>query len=726
MQNSVLKEMSLLTLINVLLLGCGTATDREEPVSKVKPPVARIESRTLSLHDHERIDDYFWIRDDNRNDPEVLELLKSENDYTESVMAHTKSLQNELYREITGRLTTDDSTVPVKRGDYYYHREFRAGGEHPIYLRRGVNQDSAEIILDVNQLAEGHEYFSVDNWTVNNSHILAFAEDDLSRRIYTIRFKDLATGQMLPDVIRGASSSLAWANNNKTIFYVKKDPETLLPFQVYRHDLGTQIDNDQLVYEENDRSFYTTVYKTRSEDFIVISMQSTDSSEIHLIDASHPTDPASVFLPREEQHEYRIRHVSGTFYIVTNWLAENFRLMQVSDKKLGDKNAWQEVIGNRQDVLLQDVEGFTRFFVVNERFEGLNQLRVFDRETMKDNLIEFPEPAYSAGLHSNPEVDSEVVRYVYSSLITPSSVFDYDMVNGRSNLLKQDKVLGDFNARLYRSERISITARDGAAVPVSLVYRKDKKTIGRNPLYLYAYGSYGYSADLSFSSKRLSLLDRGFVYAIVHVRGGEEMGRTWYEQGKLLNKKNTFWDFIDATETLVAEGYGNRNEVFAQGASAGGLLMGVIANEAPDKYLGVVAHVPFVDVVTTMLDQTIPLTAGEFSEWGDPRDKVYYDYMLSYSPYDQVSVQAYPNIFVTTGLHDSQVQYFEPVKWVSKLRRLKQDNHRLLINVNMDTGHSGATGRYEQYRIDALEYAFILDVLEESESGRLNEANYAK
>lgn len=701
-------KLGLSLVVAAFIVGCDS---KEHNASALTPPVAKVDPKVLSIHGHDRIDDYYWIRDDERKDPEVLSLLEAENAYTQAMMAHTKPLQETLYQEISGRLIIEDSSVPVKRGNYYYHREFRSGGEHPVYLRRESSNAEAHVILDVNKLAKGHEYFNVGNWVVSENDILAYAEDNVSRRIYTIRFKNLKTGLTLKDSIPNASTSIAWANDGKTLFYVLRHQETMLPYQVYRHVLGTTNDQDVLIYEEEDHSFYTSVYTSRSQGFVIISSSSTDSSEIRLVDANNPTEPLRLFLPREEKLEYRIRHSKDTFFILTNWQAENFRVMQVSSQTLGDKSLWEEVVPHDPDTLIQDIELFDNFLVIDERNKGLTNLRVINRLSDEERLIGFPDPSYTVHLHSNPEVSSTQVRYVYSSLTTPDSIFEYDLYTGSSSLLKRDKVLGGFNIDNYRSERIDIVARDGSLVPVSLVYRADMKAKGENPIYIYAYGAYGYSANPQFSAKRISLLDRGFVFAMVHVRGGEDKGRNWYEQGKLLNKKNTFWDFIDATDGLVEQGYGHSGKVFAMGGSAGGLLMGVVANEAPEKYLGVVAHVPFVDVVTTMLDESIPLTTGEFSEWGNPMNKEYYDYMLSYSPYDQISDQDYPNIFVTTGLYDSQVQYFEPVKWVSKLRQLKQNENKLLIDINMSTGHSGSSGRYERYRKDALEYAFILDTL---------------
>jgi oligopeptidase B len=692
------------------LAGCGHHVhDGELP----NPPVAKRVPARLTLHGDTRVDNYYWIRDDTRSDPEVMKLLRAENKYTNDVMAPTRDLQERLFNEIAGRLQDSDRTVPVKEGEYFYHREFRAGHEYPVYVRR-QDQPGAEpeVMLDVNELSKGHDYYKVGNWSVSpNDNLLAFAEDPVGRREYIIRFKNLATGKYLPDRIEGAESDLAWANDNKSLFYVHKDPETLLPYEVYRHELGSNPADDKLVYVEKDSSFYTSVYATRANQYIVIATHSTDSSEIRLIDADHPDAAPRVFVPREPGLQYQIRHVPGWFYVITNWRAENFRLMKTPENRIGDKSAWRQVVAARDNVMLEDVEVFAHYLALNETSAGLTHLRVIDRDTGKSRSIRFRDPTYTARLYSNPQVDSTKLRYVYSSLTTPESVYEYDMANGTTRLLKREKISGGFDPSMYTSERIFIKARDGTRVPVSLVYKTSLRRPGKNPLYVYGYGSYGIPADASFRALRLSLLDRGFVYAIVHVRGGNEMGREWYDDGRLLNKRNTFTDFIDATRALVRRGYGARNKVIAGGGSAGGLLMGVIANEAPQLYLGIIAHVPFVDVMTTMSDPSIPLTSGEFSEWGDPRIKKDYNYMLSYSPYDQVKAQDYPNMFVTTGLWDSQVQYYEPVKWVSKLRHLKTDHNLLLLHVDMETGHNGASGRYERYRLDALEYAFILRVL---------------
>ncbi|MEX0941874.1 MAG: S9 family peptidase [Pseudomonadales bacterium] len=697
----------------ILILLYLAACDTKEKEAAITPPVARIEPKVTTIHGHKRIDNYDWIRDDTRSDPEVIALLEAENDYTRAMMSGSTGLRDELFHEITARLQDTDSTVPVKEGKYYYHREFRAGGEYPVYFREPADTDGRrEVILDVNELSRGYEYYQLANWSVSrNGKTLAFAEDTLSRREYTIRFKDLESGEILPDRIKSVERNIAWANDNRTMFYVVKHPQTLRPYRVYRHLLGTSVSQDQMVYEETDPGFYISVYTSRSHEFVVISIQSTDASEIQLIDAHEPTSQPRIFWPREPGHEYRLRHVPGRFYILTNWRAPNFRLMSATDSGSVDRPGWKEVVPHRTHILLQDIEVFSDHIAVNELIGGLPQLRVIDRDSGESHTIAFNDPAYTAWLHSNPEVTAKQLRYVYSSLTTPDSVYEYDMDTRQTRLLKQDEVIGDFDPADYTSERVYITVRDGTKVPVSLVYKTADYEHGRNPLYIKGYGSYGLSLEPEFDSLRLSLLDRGFVYAIAHIRGGQEMGRRWYENGKLFNKQNTFQDFIDVTRALVDKGYGASDKVFASGASAGGLLMGVIANEAPELYRGIVARVPFVDVMNTMLDESIPLTAGEYTEWGNPHEKAAYDYMLAYSPYDQVKPQAYPNMLITTGLWDSQVQYFEPVKWVSKLRKMKTDDNLLLLHVDMNTGHGGASGRYERYRMDALAYAFILKTL---------------
>jgi oligopeptidase B len=694
----------------LIISGCSMREEKDQSI--VTPPIAEKRPHSMVTHDEERIDPYYWLRDDTRSDPDVLTYLEAENTYTQSMMAHTEALQESLYQEIAGRLVANDRTVPIKRGNYEYFREFRQGGEYPIYMRRKLGDHESNVLLDVNELAQGLEYFKVGNWAVNfTEDKLAYVSDAVSRRVYTLHIKDLVTGQLLTDTLTGVSTSIAWSADGQSLFYVKKDPETLLPFQVYRHLLGSAQTNDQLIHEEQDHSFYTSVYNSRSKKFVVISSQSTDSSEIKLIPSASPTTKPMTVLNREEKHEYRIRHVGDTLYVVTNWQAENFRVMKVDDEQLGDKNHWQEVVPAREDTLVADIEVFEDHLVLEERFDGLPRIRVIDRTTRQDKLLSFEDPVYTTWLHSNPEVNTHKLRYGYGSLAKPDAIFEYDMLNGQHQLLKQNEVRGGFDSKQYERERIKVKVRDGTEVPISIVYRQGIARKSDAPLYIYAYGAYGYSLEPEFSPRIISLLDRGIVFAMVHVRGGTEMGRHWYEQGKEFQKRNTFWDFIDSTRALVDAGYGHKDKVIAVGGSAGGLLMGVIANEAPELYLGIVAHVPFVDVLTTMLDESIPLTTGEFSEWGNPVQKPVFDYLLSYSPYDQVGARDYPHMFVTAGLHDSQVQYYEPAKWVAKLRDYKTDEHKLLLDIDMTTGHGGASGRYARYRTDALEFAFVLDIL---------------
>ena len=677
------------------------------------PPVAKRVPVKLTLHGQTRIDNYYWIRDDSRSNPAVLKLLNAENKYTREVMAPTKSLQDTLFSEIAGRLQDSDRTVPVREGNYLYHREFRPGHQYPIYIRRqDLPGAPSEVMLDVNVLSIGHDYYQVGNWSVSpNNNMLAFAEDSIGRREYAIRFKNLANGKYLQDEITGAGSDLAWANDNRTLFYLRKDPETLRPWEVYRHVLGTGPGRDQLVYAEKDPAFYMSLYATSDNDYIVIRLNSTDSTEIRLVDANHPSRTPKLFLAREPHLQYEIRHVPGWFYVITNWKAKNFRLMKTPEESPGDKQKWQQVVPGRKHVLLEDVEVFSNYIALQEASGGLTHIRVIDRDTGTSRSLQFADPTYTARLFSNPDHQSTRLRYVYSSLTTPESVYEYDMAKHTTKLLKRQVVGGGFEPGNYVSRRLFVPARDGAQVPVSLVYRKKLFRHGKNPVLVTAYGAYGIPDEPTFRAARLSLLDRGFVFAIIHVRGGNEMGQGWYAEGRLLNKENTFHDFIDATKGLLRKGFGKEGEVFASGASAGGLIMGVIANQAPRLYRGIIARVPFVDLVTTMADPSIPLTSGEFREWGNPRKRKDYDYMLRYSPYDQVRSQTYPAMFITAALYDSQVQYYGPVKWAEKLRHFNTGPNRVLVHIEMDNGHSGASSRYDRYRLQALEFAFILHLL---------------
>jgi len=663
----------------------------------------------LEHHGNVRVDDYYWLNQ--RDDPNVIEYLEAENEYVEEMTAHIKDLEDELFEEIRGRIKEDDSSVPYKLNDYFYYTRFEEGQEYPIYARRRESMEAPEeIMLDVNDLAEGHGFFSVSGVSVSSGQdILAFTQDTVGRRIYEVRFKNLTTGEMLPEIISNVTSNIAWAEDNRTLFYTRQEAETLRWFQIFRHTLGTDPSEDELVYEEADEEFSSFVFKTKSKRFLMIGSQQTLSSEFRYLEATDPTGEFQVFAPRERDHEYDVDHFQGKFYIRTNFEAENFRLMEtpVTDTR---KQNWSELIPHRENVLLSSFEIFAGHLVLAERSEALMQLRIIPWDGTGEHYLDFGEPTYWAGIGTNPNFDTPILRYNYTSMTTPSSVIDYDMNTRESTLMKREEVLGGFDPEDYETERLWATAPDGVRVPISLVYHTGIERDGSNPLLLYGYGSYGFSMDATFSSARLSLLDRGFVYAIAHVRGGQEMGRWWYEDGKLLKKKNTFTDFIACAEHLVEQGYTNESVLFAMGGSAGGLLMGAVTNMRPDLFRGIVATVPFVDVVTTMLDESIPLTTSEYDEWGNPNEKEYYDYMLSYSPYDNVEAKDYPNLLVMTGLHDSQVQYWEPAKWVAKLRAMKTDDNVILLKTNMEAGHGGASGRFRRLRETALQYAFMIDL----------------
>ncbi len=674
-----------------------------------QPPMAKVIPTKLENHGYARTDNYFWLKE--RDNPDVLAYLESENEYTEAVMAHTKELQEQLFEEIKGRIKETDTSVPYRLDDYWYYTRWEESEEYPIYARKKGSLDAAEeVMLDVNEMAEGHGFFSVGGRAVSfNQDILAFTVDTVGRRINTIRFKNLVTGETLEDLIPSVTTNIAWANDNRTLFYAMQDPETLRRYRIYRHVLGTDASEDALVYEETDEEFSSFVFRTKSKAYIMIGSFQTLSSEYRYMDANDPAGEFRILLPRERDHEYSVDHYEDHFYIRTNDGAKNFRLMRtpVSDTR---KSAWEELIPHRDEVLLGGFEIFADQLVVSERKDGLTLLRVMPWDGSGEHYLDFGEPAYRASIGINPDFNTRVLRYNYTSLTTPNSVYDYDMETREQMLMKRDEVLGGFDPGDYVTERLSATASDGVKVPISLVYRKGMRRDGSNPLLLYGYGSYGASMDAAFSSPRLSLLDRGFVFAIAHVRGGQELGRWWYEDGKLLKKKNTFTDFIACAEHLANEGYANRNRLYAMGGSAGGLLMGAVVNMRPDLFHGIVTHVPWVDVVTTMLDESIPLTTSEYDEWGDPNEKQYFDYMLSYSPYDNVTARDYPHMLVTTGLHDSQVQYWEPAKWVAKLRAMKTDENRLILKTNMEAGHGGASGRFRRYKEIAFDYAFLLDL----------------
>lgn len=702
-----LSQLPLMMLVVSMVAFTFACTDGSE--KSAAPPKAKKIEKQLTNHGITRIDNFYWLND--RENPEVINYLNQENAYTEAMMKHTEAFQEKLYNEMVGRIKQTDESVPYKLNGYYYYTRFEEGKEYPVYCRKAGSMAAAEeILLNVNEMAAGYDYFDVNGLEVSpDNKILAYGVDTVSRRQYTIYFMKIETGEICQYSIPNTTGGGAWAADNLTFFYSVKD-ESLRPYKILKHRLGTPASDDTEVYTENDETFTAEVYNSKSRQYIFIFSNSTLSTECRYLDASKPDGMFTVIQPRERDLEYGVEHFGDQFYIRTNYQAKNFRLMKTPVDKSAKEN-WTEVIPNREDVFLENFDLFQNFLVAEERSAGLIKLRIIDWKTSTDHFIDFGEPAYVAYLAYNPEFETDSLRYGYMSLTTPNSTFDYNMTTREKTLKKQTEVLGGFNKDNYQSERFFVTARDGAQVPVSLVYRKGMERNGKNPLYLYGYGSYGASMDAYFSSSRLSLLDRGFIYAIAHIRGGQEMGRDWYENGKLLKKKNTFTDFIDCAEYLVKEKYTSPDKMFAVGGSAGGLLVGAVFNMRPDLFKGVVAQVPFVDVVTTMLDESIPLTTSEYDEWGNPNDSVYFNYMLSYSPYDQVEAKNYTNMLVTTGLHDSQVQYWEPAKWVAKLRDMKTDNNLLLLWTNMDAGHGGASGRFQQYREIALEYAFVMDLV---------------
>jgi oligopeptidase B len=659
-----------------------------------------------------RDDVYYWLRDDTRTDPDVLSYLRAENQYTEAMLAPVQSRIDQLYTEIVARLKQDDATVPVRYLGYWYAIRYETGREYPILVRRADAAGAAEVILlDGNALASGQPFFQLGGYEVSpDNRLLAYTEDTVGRRQYRLRIKDLVTGTLLPDVIENVEGGVAWADDNRTLLYVEKDPVTLLGRRVRRHELGGS-GEDPLIYEEPDESFDLTVERSKSERYLLIASESTTSSEWRYTRTDDATFNFQVIVPREEDHEYQLDHLDERFVIRTNWQALNFRIVDVPVAQAARRDRWRDVVAHDPQIFIQDFEIFRAFLAVSERSRGLMNIRV-QRWGEAPFHLTADDPTYTMALGSNPELDTTKLRYVYTSLTTPGTTYDYDLADGSRTFLKREPVLGDFDPANYVSEFIWAPARDGELIPVSIVYRKGTPLNGTAPLYQYGYGSYGLSMEPGFSSSRLSLLDRGFVYAMAHIRGGQELGRKWYDTGRLEHKWNTFNDFVDVTDHLVARGYGARDKVFAAGGSAGGLLMGVIANVAPDRYAALVAHVPFVDIVTTMLDTSIPLTTLEYDEWGNPNEAAAYAYMLSYSPYDNIRRQPYPAMLVTTGLWDSQVQYYEPAKWVAKLRQHNTGSAPLLLHVNLEAGHGGKSGRYEHMREVAREYGFVIALAE--------------
>lgn len=672
----------------------------------MQAPIAKKIEKRLEKHGDVRIDNYYWLNE--RENPEVLQYLEEENKYTEFVLKSTENLQAKLFEEMKSRIKEDDSSVPYKLNGYWYLTEFQKGKEYPIHKRRKDSlENEDEILFDVNPMAEGYAYYKLGGLSISpNNQLCSFGVDNVSRRIYTIQIKDLTTGEILADKIENTTGGSVWAEDNKTLFYTRKD-ETLRAYQIWKHKLGTSQEEDVLVYEEEDETFSVYVYKSKSRDFIIIGSSSTVSDEYRFIPATEPDAEFKIFQERERDLEYSIEHFGNEFYIQTNKDdAFNFKLMKTSVDKTEQQN-WVEVIPHREETFIEGFEIFRNYLVIEERTNGLMQMNIKAWDGSEDYYLPFDEETYTAGVGTNPDFDTDILRYGYTSLTTPTSVIDFNMKDKTFEIKKEQEVLGDFDKNNYVSERIWAKARDGEKIAISLVHHKNTKLSADTPLLLYAYGSYGYTIEPNFSSVRLSLLDRGFIYAIAHIRGGQYLGREWYEEGKMLNKKNTFFDYIDCAKFLIEKGYTSTPHLYGMGGSAGGLLMGAVINYEPTLFNGIIAQVPFVDVVTTMLDDSIPLTTGEYDEWGNPNEEEYYFYMKEYSPYDNVEAKAYPNLYVSTGLHDSQVQYWEPAKWVAKLRELKTNNNILLLDTNMDTGHGGASGRFESLKEDAKEDAFL-------------------
>lgn len=700
---------SMLILCAIFATSC--AKKETTMTNTIQPPIAAVKDTVLEKHGDKRLDPYYWLN--NRENPEVIQYLKDENDYYEKMTAHTKTFQKDLFEEMKARIKEDDESVPYFYNGYFYITRYEKGKEYPVYSRKkGTLEATEEIMFDCNEMAKGKSYFNLGGINVSEDNRLAsFATDEVGRRIYTIQVKNLETGEILGDKIANASGSSVWANDNKTLFYTTRDKKTLRSDKIFKHVLSDDVKKAALVYFEKDETFSTSIKKTKSKKFLVINSYSTLTSEYQILNANTPNESFKVFQPRTRGLEYTISHYEDHFYILTNKdKATNFKVMKTPDNATLQEN-WKDVISHKKEVLVEGIEIFKNYLVVEERSNGLSKIRIMSWNGKEDYFLPFEIETYSAFVANNVDFDTDVLRYGYQSMATPFSIIDFNMKTKVKEVKKEQEVLGGkFDKNNYKEERVWATATDGIKIPISIVYHKNTKKDGNAPLLQYAYGSYGATMDPDFDSNMLSLLDRGFIYALTHIRGGEEMGREWYENGKLLKKKNTFTDYIDCSKFLIQQKFTSPQHLYAQGGSAGGLLMGVVINMAPELYNGVIAQVPFVDVITTMLDDTIPLTTSEYDEWGNPNEKEYYDYMKSYSPYDNLKKQDYPNMLVTTGLHDSQVQYWEPAKWVAKLRTLKTDKNLLFLDTNMDAGHGGASGRFESLKETAKEFSFLLDL----------------
>ncbi len=701
---SNVKTMAVLIFSSLVMLTASGCVKKQPPA----PPVAKVIPKVDTLNGEIRVDNYYWLRE--KSNPEVIKYLEDENNYTKAIMQHTEKFQQNLYKEMLGRIKETDLTVPAREGDYYYYSSTEEGKQYRIYCRKKGNLEAAEeILVDVNKLAVGHEYCALASLLVSpNQQLLAYTVDTTGGETYTLFIKDLNTGELLKDTIPDMSGSLEWANDNKTIYYSTLD-ETKRPYKLFRHTLGSNPKDDELIYHEKDQAYYLNISKTRSKAYLLMTLGSNTTTEVRYLKADNPAGEFKVIHPRQHEMEYYVSHHGDKFYICTNDNAKNFKLMETSVSNPSQKN-WKEVIPHRDSVKIDGVDAFKNHMVVYEREKGLKQMRVVVFTNNQSHYVEFPEPAYTFWPGDNREYNTSLLRFTYMSLITPRSVYDYSMDTKTRDLKKQYEVLGGYDLNQYQSERVFATASDGTEIPISMVYKKGVVKNGSNPLYLYGYGAYGMSMDAGFSSNRLSMLDRGFIFAIAHIRGGGEMGRYWYDQGKLLNKKNTFTDFIACAEYLINENYTSSDKLVISGASAGGLLIGAMVNMRPDLFKAAIANVPFVDVINTMLDSSLPLTVTEYEEWGNPHDKKYYDYIKSYSPYDNVEAKNYPNMLITGGLNDSRVKYWEPAKMTAKLRALKTDNNILLLKTKMTAGHGGASGRYDYLKDVALRYAFILDL----------------